>query len=172
MKLEDLSTPALLVDHVAFEHNVATMGAAWPGTRLRPHVKAWKCTALARRLHANGHTGFCCATPREMEGMAAAGLGDDLLLANQVVGRGAERLGALARDGSTRVTIAVDSTETIDAAAAAGLREVLVDVNVGMPRCGCDPDDAGRLADTARAKGLEVRGVMGYEGHLMMEDAT
>ncbi|HEX4819346.1 MAG TPA: alanine racemase, partial [Acidimicrobiales bacterium] len=131
-----------------------------------------KCTALARRLHANGHTGFCCATPREMEGMAAAGLGDDLLLANQVVGRGAERLGALARDGSTRVTIAIDSTETVDAAAAAGLREVLVDVNVGMPRCGCDPDDAGRLADTARAKGLEVRGVMGYEGHLMMEDAT
>ena len=172
MKLDDLSTPALLVDHDAFEHNAATMGAAWPGTRLRPHVKAWKCTALARRLHANGHTGFCCATPREMEGMAAAGLGDDLLLANQVVGRGAERLGALARDGSTRVTIAVDSTETIDAAAAAGLREVLVDVNVGMPRCGCDPDDAGRLADTARAKGLEVRGVMGYEGHLMMEDAT
>jgi D-serine deaminase-like pyridoxal phosphate-dependent protein len=39
-----------------------------------------------------------------------------------------------------------------------------------MPRCGCDPADAGRLADLARAKGIAVRGVMGYEGHLMMED--
>jgi len=107
-----------------------------------------------------------------MEGMAAAGLGDDLLLANQVVGRGADRIGALAQRGTTRVTVAVDSADTIDAAAAAGIREVLVDVNVGMPRCGCDPDDAGRLADLARAKGLEVRGVMGYEGHLMMEDAA
>src|SRR4051812_34164841 len=168
----DLTTPALLVDREAFEHNIATMGSAWPGTRLRPHVKAWKCTALARRLHANGHTGFCCATPREVEGMAAAGLGDDLLLANQVVGRNAERLGALVKDGRARVTVAVDSEETIAAAARGGVREVLVDVNVGMPRCGCDPSAAGRLADLARGEGLEVRGVMGYEGHLMMEDAA
>jgi len=171
VKLSDLTTPALVVDAGAFEHNIAAMGAAWPGTRLRPHVKAWKCTALARRLHANGHTGFCCATPREMEGMAAAGLGDDLLLANQVVGASADRVGALARNESARVTVAVDSDETVDAAANAGVREVLIDVNVGMPRCGCDPSDAGRLADRARGLGLEVRGVMGYEGHLMMEPA-
>jgi D-serine deaminase-like pyridoxal phosphate-dependent protein len=170
VKISDLTTPALLVDRDAFEHNITTMGAAWPGTRLRPHVKAWKCTALARRLHADGHTGFCCATPREVEGMAAAGLGDDLLLANQVLGRSAERLGALARSGPARITVAVDSDETVEAAARAGIREVLVDVNVGMPRCGCDPEDAGRIADLARSTGMEVRGVMGYEGHLMMED--
>jgi D-serine deaminase-like pyridoxal phosphate-dependent protein len=169
VKTSDLTTPTLLVDADAFEHNIATMGATWPGMRLRPHVKAWKCTALARRLHANGHVGFCCATPREMEGMAAAGLGDDLLLANQVLGKSAERLGALATSGAARVTVAVDSDATVDAAAGAGIREVLIDVNVGMPRCGCDPDDAGRLADRARTKGMEVRGVMGYEGHLMME---
>ena len=169
MSIHDLTTPALLVDSEAFEHNIRTMGEAWPGTRLRPHVKAWKSTALARRLHANGHTGFCCATPREMEGMATAGLGDDLLLANQTLRAGSARLGQLARPDSARVTVAVDSEETIDAAAAGGVREVLIDVMVGMPRCGCNPDDAGRLADLARSKGLEVRGVMGYEGHLMME---
>ncbi len=101
--------------------------------------------------------------------MAAAGLGDDLLLANEVVGAAADRLGALARSGSARVTAAVDSDATVDAAAAAGVREVLVDVNCGLPRCGCDPVDAGRLADRARAAGLDVRGVMGYEGHLMRE---
>ncbi len=65
------------------------------------------------------------------------------------------------------MTVAVDSAATIDAAAAAGIREVLIDVNVGLPRCGCAPEDAGRLADHARAKGLGVRGVMGYEGHVM-----
>ncbi len=68
-----------------------------------------------------------------------------------------------------RITVAVDSEATIEAAAAAEVREVLIDVEVGMPRCGCDPADAGRLADLARAAGLEVRGVMGYEGHLMRE---
>ena len=66
-----------------------------------------------------------------------------------------------------RVTVAVDSEETIDAAAAAGVPEVLIDVNVGLPRCGCRPEDAGRLADRARLRGLEVRGVMGYEGHIV-----
>ena len=44
----------------------------------------------------------------------------------------------------------------------------MIDVNVGLPRCGCSPEDAGRLAEMARRAGLDVRGVMGYEGHLMM----
>jgi D-serine deaminase-like pyridoxal phosphate-dependent protein len=67
-----------------------------------------------------------------------------------------------------RVTVAVDSAETVDAAARAGLREVLIDVDVGLPRCGCAPEDAGRVADHARRRGLGVRGVMGYEGHGML----
>jgi len=45
---------------------------------------------------------------------------------------------------------------------------VLIDVNVGLPRCGCAPDAAAALADLARARGLSVRGVMGYEGHVML----
>src|SRR5439155_15689642 len=125
--------------------------------------KALKCTELARRQADAGHRTFCAATIREMEGMAAAGLGDDLLLANEVLD--ATLLGALAN--RARITVAVDSPETVEAAARGGVREVLVDVNVGMPRCGCSPDDAGRLADLARSKGLEVRGVMGYEGHVV-----
>ncbi len=165
MKLDDVPTPALVVDLPIFDQNVATMTAALPGPRLRPHVKAFKSTALARRLAAAGHRGFCCATVREMEGMAAAGLGEDLLLANEVLD--CTRLGVLA--DSARITVAVDSDQTVDAAAAGGVREVLIDVDVGLPRCGCDPADAGRLADRARAQGLAVRGVMGYEGHLMRE---
>ena len=83
----------------------------------------------------------------------------------------ARRLGALVDQGH-RVTVAVDSDETLRAVVDGGVREILIDVEVGLPRCGCDPADAGRLADAARAAGLEVRGVMGYEGHLMMADAT
>ena len=160
--VQDLPTPALVVDTGAFEHNLAAMAAALPGERCRPHVKAHKTTALAREQAARGHRAFTCATPREMEGMAKAGFGDDLLLANEVVDP--ERLQRLA-GLDARVTIAVDSEATIEAAAGAGLREVVIDVYVGMPRCGCPPDQAGRLADIARARGLSVRGVMGYEGH-------
>jgi D-serine deaminase-like pyridoxal phosphate-dependent protein len=167
-----LPTPSLLVDAGAFAHNVATMSSARPGAALRPHVKAFKSTALAARLADAGHHHFCCATAREVEGMAAAGLGTDLLLANEVLGDAARRVGAVARSGAARVTVAVDSDATIDAAAGGGVTDVLIDVNVGMPRCGCDPADARRLADVARGRGLDVRGVMGYEGHLMMEPAA
>jgi D-threonine aldolase len=165
VKLADLATPALVVDLATFEANVATMSQRWPGGRLRPHVKAFKSTALARRLAAAGHQNFCCATVRELEGMAAAGLGHDLLLANEVVGPSAERAGAL-RDRA-RITVAVDSAATIDAAAQAGIPEVLIDVDCGLARCGCAPGEAGHLADLARARGLRVRGIMAYEGHLM-----
>lgn len=165
MRVAELGTPALLVDADALEENLATMAAAWPGARLRPHVKAHKTTALARRQAAHGHPGFTCATIREVEGMVAAGLGADLLLANEVLDT--RRLGVLV-EGGARVTVAVDSPETVDAAAAGGVREVLVDVNVGLPRCGVAPGRAGALAERARSRGLEVRGVMGYEGHLQM----
>ncbi len=162
MRVDELQTPVLAVDVDVLEFNLATMARALPGARLRPHVKAHKCTALAARQAAHGHTAFTCATISEMEGLARAGLGSDLLLANEVLD--ASRLGAI--DG--RVSIAVDSEETIRAAVAGGVCEVLIDVNVGLPRCGCEPAHAGRLADVARRQGLEVRGVMGYEGHTML----
>jgi D-threonine aldolase len=168
VRISELTTPALLVDAGRLEGNLRTMTEALPGTRLRPHVKAHKCTGLAARQAAAGHTAFSCATVREMEGMVRAGLGEDLLLANEVVD--AARLGALAREGA-RITVAVDSDATIDAAAFAGVPEVLIDVNVGLPRCGCMPGEAGRFADRARSAGLTVRGVMGYEGHIVgLED--
>ena len=163
--IESLQTPVPVVDRAMLEQNLTTMSAALPGARLRPHVKAHKSTALAKLQAAQGHTGFTCATIREVEGMAAAGLGDDLLLANEVLD--ASRLGWLVADG-VRVTVAVDSDATVEAAAAAGIAEVVIDVNVGLPRCGALPEDAGRLADFARSRGLNVRGVMGYEGHCMV----
>jgi len=166
VKITELQTPALLVEGPDLEHNLATMSVALPKARLRPHVKAHKCTELARRQAEFGHDGFTCATIRECEGMAAAGLGGDLMLANEVVD--ARRLGSLiAMNKQARVTVAVDSEATIEAAAAGGVRDVIVDVNVGLPRCGCAPEDAGRLGDLARSKDLNVRGVMGYEGHVV-----
>jgi D-serine deaminase-like pyridoxal phosphate-dependent protein len=160
----ELTTPCLLVDRAALEHNLATMAAALPGARCRPHVKAHKTTALAHRQADAGHRSFTCATIAEVEGMAASGLGHDLLLANEVVD--ARRLGKVVADGA-RVTLAVDSEATIAAAADGGVREVVIDVNVGLPRCGCDPAEAAALAEAARTRGLDVRGVMGYEGHVV-----
>ena len=164
MRVGELPTPALVVDGPAFERNLATMAEARPGAALRPHVKAHKSTAVARLLQQAGHDTFCAATPREIIGLAEAGVGTDLLLANQCLD--ADRLSAMAHCG-VPVTVAVDSDATIDAAMSAGIRSVLIDVNVGLPRGGCAPEDAERLLGAALLVGLDVRGVMGYEGHVV-----
>ena len=166
-KTVELATPALIIDVDALEKNLSLMAERHPGSKLRPHTKAHKCTEIARLQLSHSHTNFTCATPREIIGMAAAGVGSDYLLANEVLD--GDRLSALAKvSENARVTIAIDSLETMNAAVRAGLRDVLIDVNVGLPRCGIAPELAGQLADTARKAGMTVRGVMGYEGHLMM----
>jgi D-serine deaminase-like pyridoxal phosphate-dependent protein len=167
MDISRLPTPCPVIDRAALRSNIAAMALVHPGRSLRPHVKAHKCTAIAAEQVVAGHTTFTCATPREILGLVAAGVGDDILLANETVDP--TRLAALAdAQSSALITVAVDSLETIHAASTAGIRNVLIDVNVGLPRCGCAPEQAGSLADAARSLGLIVRGVMGYEGHLMM----
>ena len=114
MSVADLPTPALVVDADALAHNLDTMTAR---VARRPAAAARESAQVHRARAgqaARGHYDFTCATPREIVGMAAARLGDDLLLANQTVD--ARRLRAMADTGA-RVTVAVDSAETIDAAA-------------------------------------------------------
>ena len=167
MHIYDLPTPAVVIDVAALHKNIAAMAEIHPGRRLRPHVKAHKCTGLAAEQQGAGHRSFTCATPREILGMIAADVGDDFLLANETVD--SERLKLLAEaQERARITVAIDSEETLHAAEKAGIKSVMIDVNVGLPRCGCSVTQAGRLADGARIRGMEVRGVMGYEGHLMM----
>ena len=167
MHIYDLPTPAVVIDVAALHKNIAQMAEVHPGRRLRPHVKAHKCTGLAAEQQGAGHRSFTCATPREILGMIDADVGDDFLLANETLDL--HRLGLLAdAQDKAHITVAVDSEETLFAAEKAGIRSVIIDVNVGLPRCGCSVSHAGRLADAARIRGMEVRGVMGYEGHLMM----
>lgn len=167
MDISRLPTPCPVIDGTALRSNISAMSLVHPGRSLRPHVKAHKCSAIAAEQVLAGHSSFTCATPREILGLVTAGVGDDLLLANETVDSVRLTMLAHAQD-ETLITVAVDSLATIEAAANAGIKHVLIDVNVGLPRCGCAPEAAGALADAARTRGMNVRGVMGYEGHLMM----
>jgi len=62
--IEQLQTPALIIDSGLLDGNLSTMATHLPGGQLRPHVKAHKCTELARLQHELGHHGFTCATIR------------------------------------------------------------------------------------------------------------
>src|SRR6185369_10831340 len=126
--------------------------------------KAHKTPAIARRQLAAGCRGFTCATLDEAEVLTAEGF-EDVLIANEIVDPTKRaRLAALA--ARTRLTVAVDSLAGADYLAELPV-DVLVDVNIGLPRCGVSPDAARALADAVVARGLRLRGVMGYEGHAM-----
>jgi len=171
--LADLVTPALVVDLPALDRNIATMARFFADgpCRLRPHLKAHKTPAIAaRQLAAGSCVGLTCATVAEAE--AVASLTGDILVANEIIGDAKwGRLAALARE--LRVTTAVDSRRGVEglaaAAEAAGSRVgVLVDLDVGQGRCGVRPgEQALSLARLiAATPALELRGVMGYEGHV------
>ena len=176
--IDDLPSPALLVDADRFEANVAAAERlfAGTGTRLRPHVKTHRCSGLALRQLGGAAHGVTCATVGEAEAMVAAGI-DDVLVASEVVSpEKLTRLAALAR--SARVTVAVDAEEGVrrlseaatDADAEVG---ALVDVDVGLHRCGVPtPEAAVALARAVdAAPGLRLDGLMGYEGRLRAADS-
>ena len=174
--IDELDTPALLIDQAALEHNIATMArsCAEAGVDWRPHIKASKAPDLARLLVAGGAVGVTCSKVSEAEVMAGAGL-DDILVANEIVGQTKiDRLVRLAR--GRRLCVAVDAEENLrhlatEAERAGVTIDVLVDIDVGMHRCGVTPEEAVPLATLAsELAGVRLRGLMGYEGHVMPLD--
>jgi D-serine deaminase-like pyridoxal phosphate-dependent protein len=171
-----LTTPALVLDRPAMLRNAAAMAAHVErlGVGLRPHVKAHKCVELARVQLAHGAHGVTTATVAEAVAMVAGGV-EDVLLANEVVSAPAlDRLALAARTAS--VALAVDLPEQIGLAAAAAERAgsvlgVVVEVDVGMGRCGVRDEAAVvPLAGAIAAEpALRFRGLMGYEGHCVDE---
>jgi len=169
-----LDTPVLCLDLDRFEHNLRIMagivqgaGKAW-----RPHVKGHKTTAIAVRELGEGALGITCAKLGEAEVLAVAGI-RNLLVANVIAGvRKVERAAALCR--SADLILCCDHYAQAEPLAAACRRigvtcRILVDINVGMNRTGIRPGkDAVELAQAIdRMEGLELLGIMGYEGHLM-----
>jgi len=168
-----IPTPALVIETEALERNLRRMSGYFGGThaKLRPHFKSHKCVAIARRqLEAGNAVGITCAKLSEAEVLASGGI-PDILIANQVVGPGkAERVAELAR--TCRLTVAVDDESQVRqlSAALSGTPArvgVLVEVDIGMGRCGVPPGE--RALEIARAAagapGLEFLGLQAYEGH-------
>jgi D-serine deaminase-like pyridoxal phosphate-dependent protein len=171
LPVEAVDTPALLVDLDAYERNLDRMAASLRGVpvRLRPHAKTHKCPVVAHHQLARGAVGVCCQKVSEAEAMVYGGV-RDVLVSNEVVGAPKiARLMGLCRQAE--VAACVDDPDNVrqldEAAHAFGVRlAVLVEVNVGMNRCGVEPGDA--VVDLARlvaaSRGLRFRGLQAYHG--------
>ena len=169
--VEELDTPSIVIDLDVAESNIRRMQAFAneAGVSMRPHSKTNKSPFWAWKQVNAGAIGVCCAKVGEAEQMAAAGI-PEILIPNQIVTpRKIRRLMSVAT--TTKTIVAVDSEANVsdlsDAASSFGVElGVIIEINVGMDRCGVEPDEAAVLASAiVKAPGLRFDGVMGYEGH-------
>jgi D-serine deaminase-like pyridoxal phosphate-dependent protein len=169
--IDDIDTPALILDLDAFEHNLVCMDHAITGrnVRLRPHAKSHKCPEIALRQIARGAAGICCQKLSEAAVFAQAGVAD-ILITNQVVGATKTKylmeLATIARIG-----VLVDHPSQVHALASAAKArhvalDVYVEVDVGSHRCGVAPgEEAAHLAGLiASSAPLRFAGLHCYHG--------
>jgi D-serine deaminase-like pyridoxal phosphate-dependent protein len=172
--LGEVDTPALLLDLDRFDRNVERLMSAMraSGVGWRPHSKAHKSPVIAQMQIAAGAHGITCAKVSEAEVMVAGGVASVLIANEPARASKWERIAALQADAE--VIACVDAPEHLALASAAGVAAgveipVLVELDIGMDRCGIAPgapavELAKRVAD---APGVRLRGAMGYEGHLL-----
>jgi D-serine deaminase-like pyridoxal phosphate-dependent protein len=171
----ELATPALVLDLDVMRGNVAAM-AAWTQSHVavRPHFKTHKCIEIAREQLDAGAIGITCATVWEARALVEAGI-DEILIANQVASPA--KISLLAElAGRSHITVAVDDADNASALAGAVSGRgaelgVIVEVDVGLHRGGVRSQEAARrlARHVSTLSGLGLRGVMGYEGHVVTE---
>lgn len=175
----DLDTPALCIDLDLLEENIRSVArtCAAHGVAWRPHAKGHKVPQIAMLELAAGAIGVTCAKLGEAEVMAAGGV-SDLLIANLLVGpQKITRLVELRRQADPIVTLDhLAQAEPISRAMAqAGLKvRAILEVDLGMHRVGVPAGEATlELArKVAALPGIELAGIMGYEGHLLTLEDT
>ena len=171
MTLDEVDTPALIVDLDAFERNLRRLPERITGTgvRARPHAKTHKCPVIALKQVALGAVGVCVQKVSEAEAMVQGGV-PDVLVTNEIVGRQKlRRLAALAHVAS--IGVCADDPSQIraldEAAGEAGVTlPVYVEVNMGGNRCGIEPGEpALALArQITQAPHLSFGGLQAYHG--------
>jgi len=148
ISLDDLPTPALVIDLELFERNMHTMRDHLQASKidLRCHSKMHKSPIIAKKQLEMGAIGICCATVSEAEVMFASGIEAILVTSPIVTSDKIDRLITLATQ-SEQVEIVLDSIDGANAlnsaAGQAGIKlSVLIDLDPGMGRTGIEPGPA------------------------------
>jgi D-serine deaminase-like pyridoxal phosphate-dependent protein len=166
-RLEEVDTPALILQLDVFENNLSLLQESVKGrkVRVRAHAKTHKCPEIARRQIAAGAVGVCCQKVSEAEAMVEGGIGD-VLISNEVVGaRKIERLAALSH--RAKLGVCVDNVENLHAIASSGAKlDAYIELEVGMNRCGVAAGEpAVALArEIVKSKSLRFAGLQAYHG--------
>lgn len=170
---DTVATPAAVIDVIGLRTNIATMQAHVDGrAALHPHVKTHKSRLIAGMQRAGGAAGFTVARANEAAMLLDAGLGPVTLaqpLVSPLVAAGlvgafvARSLRFIADSPATVAAAAGAAAATADAPVA-----VFLKVNVGLNRCGVEPDGDAALSvvEAIRRDGrLRFAGLLSHAGH-------
>lgn len=173
MNINNIETPALIVDKKILLENIRAMNTLMSGTnlKLRPHYKSHKCADLARLQIENGAKGMTCAKLSEAIDLCDCGI-EDILIANQITdAKKIRRLADLA--GSCHLTICVDDKNNIKELSRAAKNAdttiyCLVEFEIGMKRCGVDTKEEvlELVREIEKSDNLEFEGIQAYAGHI------
>lgn len=172
-KPEEIPSPSLLVNLARVETNIqhAITVVDDEPSRLRPHVKTHKCLEIVRLELEAGITKHKCATLREAEMLAEAGV-MDIVIAYPVLGPNLETFVRLKRhfpqvDFKPVVDSAFGIQQISDTMVRHGLEcRVLLDLDLGGHRTGIPiSDEAAQLYQLiGSSPGLEPYGLHAYDG--------
>ncbi|XP_077988536.1 D-threonine aldolase-like [Glandiceps talaboti] len=171
-KVDDIDTPALVVDLDKMERNMKKMTTLVDGFKgrfkLRPHAKTHKCPEIAKIQIQHGAVGVCVQKGTEAEAMVRGGI-KDVLVTNEIYGKTKlSRLVPLAKEA--HITMCIDSAENLRQISEVAKKhdviiDILVEVNVKMHRCGVEPEEVVPLAKLAQElPNVNFAGLQCYNG--------
>ncbi len=173
MKINNITTPALIVDKAIFDSNAKKMSELLSGSSLslRPHYKSHKCAAIAHKQIEGGAIGMTCAKLDEAIDLCDSGI-ENVLIANQITDK--QKISRLAHlANACRLTVCVDDKDNVTeleraAALADSTVHCLIEFEIGMRRCGvATKEEVAALAEHINAcPHLVFDGIQAYAGHL------
>lgn len=181
--VEEIETPALLLDLDKFQWNVDKMFrfAKKIGINVRPHAKTFKAAAICCKLLEAGAIGLMTQKLGEAESLLNAGIlsGDKNILISQELsdpGKIETLVGMNAAMGEDKVLTSIENVEEAELLSKTALKwgirqHVIIEMSHG--RCGTEPGKP--TVDLAKKvvslKGLKFRGIYGYENPVEKEVA-
>jgi len=173
MRIEELDTPALLIDREIMFGNIEFMQdyANRKGVALRPHTKTHKIPKLALLQQEMGCKGIAVAKVGEAEVMAANGL-KDIFIANEIVGDiKLQRIRRLAESADISFGLdSIDQAEMVERNfnGASKPARVLIEIEVGEERSGViELGDFKALLAHLKSKcpSIQLKGIFSHDGN-------
>jgi D-serine deaminase-like pyridoxal phosphate-dependent protein len=170
---DELPTPSVVVDEGVLGSNIGRMAERSRGrAALHPHAKTHKSLAVMRMQAEAGTAGLTASRAAEAAVFVRAGFGPVTVAYPMIDPDAISRLLRLGAESGVGVRFIVDSftgsARLAQGSAVAGIpAEAFIKVDVGLHRCGVDPDGDGAfgVAEAMERGRIETLGLLSHAGH-------